>query len=114
MVIITDLLIMIGIPVVLFIAHHLFPEAVENRKPMILMVLAAWFVYTFVGSRIVAGESTLMILYSALIVAVLAAVMVLVLKKFPEHAHRYNSWFRFGFMAAAAAAMVAGWTAGGF
>lgn len=104
-----DLLIMIGFPVILFVLHRLFPEALENRKSLILTVLAAWFAYTFVGSRLVAGESMIIVAYSGLIVAVLASIMVLVLKYLPDQAQRYNQQFRFGFMAAAAAAMIVGW-----
>ena len=114
MVIIADLLIMIGLPVVLFVLHRLWPSQVGRQKNMILGALFAWFIYTFFGSRIVAGESMLMVGYSLLIVAVLAAVMVVILKQFPDQAAKYSQQIRFGFMAAAAAAMIAGWTAGGF
>jgi len=114
MVIVADLAIMIGLPVALWTLHRLWPSAVENRKPLMLSILAGWFCYTFFGSRLMRGESMLMVGYSALIMAVLAAGMVLVVKKFPEQARKYDRYFRIGFMAAAAAAMLAGWTTGGF
>lgn len=114
MVIIADLLIMIGLPIVLFVMHRLWPQLIARQKNGILAILAAWFSYTFFGSRIGAGESITMVAYSALIVAVMVVIMVLVLKYLPDQARKYNSYFRFGFMAAAAVAMVTGWMAGGF
>jgi drug/metabolite transporter (DMT)-like permease len=109
MVMVADLLIMIGLPIALFVIHRLWPEAVERRKSAIFGVLFAWFAYTFFGSRIVRGESITMIAYSALIVAVLTAIMVIILKQFPDQARKNDRWFRFGFMAAAAASMIVGW-----
>lgn len=114
MVMLIDLAVMIGLPVILFVLHRLWPSQVGRQKNMMLGVLFAWFLYTFFGSRIVRGESITMIAYSALIVAVLAAIMALVVKKFPEQARKYDQYFRIGFMAAAVAAMIVGWTAGGF
>ena len=114
MVIIADLLIMVGLPVALFVIHRLCPESVGRNKNLFFGILTGWFLYTFFGSRLVRGESMLMVGYSVLIVAVLAATMVVILKNFPDQARRYNQQIRFGFMAAAVAAMVAGWTVGGF
>lgn len=114
MVIIADLLIMVGLPVALFVIHRLCPESVGRNKNLFFGILTGWFLYTFFGSRIVRGESMLMVGYSVLIVAVLVGVMILVLKQFPEQAEKYSQYFRIGFMAAAAAAMIVGWTVGGF
>lgn len=114
MVMLIDLAIMIGLPVVLFIVHRLWREAVERQKNGILLGLLTWFAYTFFGSQIVRGEPMIMVVYSAVIVAVLAAGMVVILKQFPDQAAKYSQQIRFGFMAAAAAAMIVGWTAGGF
>ena len=84
MVIISDLLIMIGLPVALFVLHRLFPEAVERRKNLILSILSIWFLYTFFGSRLIHGGATQFVLFSALVVAALGALMFLVIKNYPD------------------------------
>ena len=109
MVIISDLLIMIGLPVALFVLHRLWPEAVESRKTLILSVLAVWFLYTFFGSRLLHGGATKFVIFSAFVVAVLGAVMFLVIKNYPDQVRRHDAAFRVGFASTAAAAGVVGW-----
>ena len=109
MVIITDLLVMVGLPVLLFIVHRLWPEAVESRKPLILAVLGAWFLYTFFGSRLLHGGATKLVIFSAIVVAALGSIMFLVIKNFPDHVRRHDTSFRIGFAATAAAAALVGW-----
>ena len=109
MVIISDLLIMIGLPVALFVLHRLFPEAVERRKNLILSILSIWFLYTFFGSRLIHGGATQFVLFSALVVAALGALMFLVIKNYPDQVRRHDTAFRIGFAATAAAAALVGW-----
>ena len=109
MVIISDLLIMIGLPVALFVLHRLWPEAVESRKTLRLSVLAVWFLYTFFGSRLLHGGASRFVIFSGLVVAALGAVMFLVIKKFPDQVRRHDAAFRVGFAATAAVAALAGW-----
>lgn len=109
MVIISDLLIMIGLPVTLFVLHRLFPEAVERRKNLILSILSIWFLYTFFGSRLLHGGETQFVLFSALVVAALGAIMFLIVKNFPDQVRQHDTAFRLGFAATAAAAGVVGW-----
>ena len=109
MVIISDLLIMIGLPVTLFVLHRLFPEAVERRKNLILSILSIWFLYTFFGSRLLHGGETQFVLFSALVVAALGAIMFLIVKNFPDQVRRHDAAFRVGFAATAAVAALAGW-----
>ena len=109
MVIISDLLIMIGLPVALFVLHRLFPEAVERRKNLILSILSIWFLYTFLGSRLVHGGATKFVIFSALVVAALGSIMFLVIKNYPEQVRRHDTAFRIGFAATAAAAALVGW-----
>ena len=109
MVIISDLLVMVGLPVSLFIAHRLWPEAVEGRKNVILAVLSVWFLYTFFLSRLVHGGATKFVIFSALVVVALGAAMFLVIKNFPDQVRRHDTSFRIGFAATAAAASLAGW-----
>ena len=108
MVIVTDLLIMVGLPIVLFIVHCLWPEAVERRKNLVITILAAWFIYTFFGSRFLHGENYRFIIFSASVVGALATAMFLIIKNFPDHARNYDKCFRIGFAVAAAAAVLAG------
>ena len=114
MVMISDLLIMIGLPVLLFIAHRLWPEAVESRKPLILAVLGTWFVYTFFGSRLLHGggensENIRFVVFSACVIGAAGAVMFLVIKKFPDQVKKHDTAFRMGFAAIAAVAALVGW-----
>lgn len=109
MVIVTDLAVMVGLPVLLFALHRLWPEAVESRKILVLMVLGTWFIYTFFGSRLIHGGATRFVVFSALVVAALGAVMFLVIKKFPDQVRRHDTAFRLGFAATAAAVALAGW-----
>ena len=109
MVIISDLLIMIGLPVTLFVLHRLFPEAVERRKNLILSILSIWFLYTFFGSRLLHGGETQFVLFSALVVAALGAIMFLVVKNFPDQVRRHDTALRIGFAAIAAVAALVGW-----
>ena len=111
MVMISDLLIMIGLPVLLFIAHRLWPEAVESRKPLILAVLGVWFIYTFFGSRLLhgGGENIRFVVFSACVIGAAGAVMFLVIKKFPDQVKKYDTAFRMGFAAIAAVAALVGW-----
>lgn len=109
MVMFSDLLIMIGLPVALFVLHRLFPEAVEGRKTLILSILSIWFLYTFFGSRLIHGGATKFVIFSAFVVASLGAIMFLVIKRFPDQVKKYDTAFRIGFAAAAAAAALVGW-----
>lgn len=109
MVMFSDLLIMIGLPVALFVLHRLFPETVESRKTLILSVLAVWFLYTFFGSRLLAGGATRFVVFSAIVVAALGAIMFLIVKNYPDQVRRHDTAFRIGFAATAAAAALAGW-----
>ena len=109
MVMFSDLLIMVGLPVTLFIVHRLWPEAVESRKPLILAILSIWFLYTFFGSRLIHGGATKFVFFSALVVVALGAAMFLVIKNFPDQVRRHDTSFRIGFAATAAAAALAGW-----
>ena len=109
MVMATDLVVMVGLPVLLFIIHRLWPEAVESRKTLILSILGAWFIYTFFGSRLLHGGATRFVFFSAIIVAALGAVMFLIIKNFPEQVRRHDTAFRIGFAATAAAAALVGW-----
>ena len=109
MVIISDLVIMVGLPVLLFIVHRLWPEAVESRKILILSILGAWFIYTFFVSRLIHGGATKFIIFSACVVGALAAVMFLVIKNYPDQVRQHDTAFRIGFAATAAAAGVVGW-----
>lgn len=109
MVMFSDLLIMVGVPVALFIFHRLWPEAVEGRKTLILAVLAVWFLYTFFGSRLLHGGATRFVVFSGIVVAALGAIMFLIIKNFPDQVRRHDTSFRIGFAATAAAAALAGW-----
>ena len=109
MVIISDLLVMVGLPVTLFIAHRLWPSAVEGRKTLILSILGVWFSYTFFGSRLLHGGETQFVLFSALVVAALGAIMFLVVKNFPDQVRRHDTALRIGFAAIAAVAALVGW-----
>ena len=109
MVMFSDLLIMVGLPVLLFVLHRLFPEAVEGRKTLILSILSIWFLYTFFGSRLIHGGATQFVLFSALVVAALGALMFLVIKNYPDQVRRHDTAFRIGFAATAAAAALVGW-----
>lgn len=110
MVMFSDLLIMVGLPVALFIAHRLWPEAVERRKNLMLAILSGWFLYTFFGSRLIhSGGATKFVIFSALVVVALGAVMFLVIKKYPDQVKKHDTAFRMGFAATAAAAALAGW-----
>ena len=111
MVIISDLLIMIGLPVALFVLHRLFPEAVERRKNLMLAILSGWFLYTFLGSRLIhsGGENIRFVVFSACIIGAAGAAMFLIIKNYPEQVRRHDTAFRIGFMATAAAAALVGW-----
>ena len=109
MVIVTDLAVMVGLPVLLFIVHRLWPEAVERQKNVILAVLGAWFLYTFFGSQLVHGGATKFVIFSALVVVTLGAAMFLVIKNYPDQVRRHDTAFRLGFAATAAAAALVGW-----
>lgn len=111
MVIVTNLAVMVGLPVVLFIVHRLWPEAVESRKTVMLSILALWFLYTFFGSRLIqsGGENIRFVIFSACVVGALGAIMFLIIKNFPGQVRRYDTEFRMGFAATAAAAALAGW-----
>ena len=109
MVIVTDLAVMVGLPVLLFIVHRLWPEAVERQKNVILAVLSVWFLYTFFLSRLVHGGATNLVIFSACVVGALGAIMFLIIKNFPDQVRRHDTSFRIGFAATAAAAALAGW-----
>ena len=111
MVIVTDLAVMIGLPVVLFILHRLWPEAVEQQKNGILAVLGVWFIYTFFGSRLIhsGGENIRFVVFSACVIGAAGAVMFLVIKKFPDQVKKHDTAFRMGFAAIAAVAALVGW-----
>ena len=110
MVIISDLVIMVGLPVLLFIVHRLWPEAVESRKILILSILGAWFIYTFFGSRLIhGGENIRFVVFSACIIGAAGAAMFLIIKNFPDQVRQHDTAFRLGFAATAAAAAVVGW-----
>ena len=109
MVIITDLLVMVGLPVALFIVHRLFPETVESRKTLILAVLGVWFAYTFFGSRLLHGGATNLVIFSACVVGALGAIMFLIIKNYPDQVRRHDTSFRIGFAATAAAVALVGW-----
>ena len=111
MVIVADLAVMVGLPVVLFVLHRLWPEAVEGRKNVILAVLSVWFLYTFFGSRLIhsGGENIRFVVFSACIIGAAGAVMFLVIKKFPDQVKKHDTAFRMGFAAIAAVAALVGW-----
>ena len=111
MVIVTDLAVMVGLPVLLFIVHRLWPEAVERQKNVILAVLSVWFLYTFFGSRLIhsGGENIRFVVFSACVISAAGAVMFLVIKNYPEQVRRHDTAFRIGFAATAAAAALVGW-----
>ena len=109
MVIFSDLLIMVGLPVALFVLHRLWPETVESRKTLILSILSAWFLYTFFGSRLIHGGATKFVVFSAIVVAALGEIMFLIIKNFPDQVRRHDTAFRIGFAATAAAAALVGW-----
>ncbi len=109
MVIITDLVIMIGLPVALFIVHRLWKETVESRKTLILSILGVWFAYTFFGSQLVHGGETSFVIFSACVVGALTAVMFLIVKNYPDQVRQHDTAFCLGFAATAAAAAFVGW-----
>ena len=111
MVMFSDLLIMVGLPVALFIAHRLRPEAVERRKNLMLAILSGWFLYTFFGSRLIhsGGENIRFVVFSACVIGAAGAVMFLVIKKFPDQVKKHDTAFRMGFAAIAAVAALVGW-----
>ena len=111
MVMFSDLLIMVGLPVLLFVLHRLFPEAVERRKNLMLAILSGWFLYTFLGSRLIHsdGENIRFVVFSACVISAAGAVMFLVIKNYPEQVRRHDTAFRIGFAATAAAAALVGW-----
>lgn len=109
MVMISDLLIMIGLPVLLFIVHRIWPEAVEGRKNIILAVLSVWFAYTFFGSRLLHGGATRFVVFSACIIGAAGAAMFLIIKNFPDQVREHDTAFRLGFATTAAVAGVVGW-----
>ena len=109
MVIVADLAVMVGLPVALFIAHRIWPEAVESRKTLILSVLAVWFLYTFFGSRLLHGGATRFVVFSGIVVAALGAIMFLIIKNYPDQVRKHDTAFRVGFAAIAAVAALGGW-----
>ena len=109
MVMFSDWLVMVGLPVALFIVHRLWPEAVERQKNVILALLSIWFLYTFFGSRLLHGGATRFVIFSALVVAALGAVMFLVIKNYPDQVREHDTAFRLGFATTAAVAGVVGW-----
>ena len=109
MVIVADLAVMIGLPVLLFIVHRLWPEAMESRKPFVLAILGVWFSYTFFGSRLLHGGATNLVIFSACVVGALGAIMFLIIKNYPDQVRKHDTAFRIGFMATAAAAALVGW-----
>ena len=109
MVMISELLVMVGLPVLLFIVHRFWPEAVEGRKTLILAILGVWFIYTFFGSRLIRGGATNLVIFSACIVGALGAIMFLIIKNYPDQVRRHDTAFLIVFAATAAAAALAGW-----
>ena len=111
MVIIADLLVMVGLPVALFIVHRIWPDAVESRKSLILAVLGVWFIYTFLGSRLLhsSGENIRFVVFSACVIGAAGAAMFLIIKNYPDQVRRHDTAFRIGFAATAAVAALGGW-----
>ena len=104
----TETLIMAGIPLVIFIVHHIWPEKVEKREPLLYAILVPWAMYTFLGTQIVVGKNMSFIIFSVCITGALASVLVLIDKKYPELAQKYDKYFRAGAMIVAAVAVIAG------
>ena len=103
-----DILVMIGIPALLYILNRFFPEKVKKHRKTVLVILSTWFALTFFGSRIWHGEN-IIVVAAALITAGLATAMYLVFGKYPEFTRKHETWFRVGFMFSGLMSMVLVW-----